>query len=405
VAREARIGAAELTRRGWTLTGAAGGLLIGSRLVGADPLAALALGAGLLIGFGFLWVASHRVALTLERSVYPTRPTVGGEGRVVLHGRTTHASPWLNVTESVDSGRRAARFAVVPLAAGTPVEAGYRIPTGHRGRYVVGPTLISVTDPCGLVRRTWPVGGTAEIIVRPRVHDFVPPLRGGGGEPDERAAGARVPVVEAFGEFLALREYESGDDPRRVHWPSSARRGELLVRVDEAAAPGRAVILLDTRETVHDATSFERAIEIAASIATSLNRTQQPIEVVTTGGDTFRRPGANALGWVLDSLAVAELDPTDLLGPVTAVLRNRLGVGAVIVVTGTPDTAVVDASAALRGRRIVTIVATAPNRIPAGSIRVVDASTEHFVHEWNRTVKARTRWQPANSRSRSRSPR
>lgn len=165
------------------------------------------------------------------------------------------------------------------------------------------------------------------------------------------------------------------------------------------------MILLDTREAVHDAMSFERSIEIAASIATSLNRTQQPIEVVTTRGDTFRRPGANALGWVLDSLAVAELDPEDLLRPVAAVLRNRLGVGGVIVVTGTPDTAVVDAAAALRGRRIVTIVATAPNHIPTGSIRVVDASTEHFVHEWNRTVRARTRWQPANSRSRSRSPR
>ena len=405
MARDARVGAAELTRRGWTLTGAAGGLLIGSRLVGADPLAALALGAGLLLGFGFLWVSTHRVALTLERSVYPTRPTVGGEGRVVLHGHTTQASPWLNVTESVDSGRRAARFAVVPLAAGTPVEAGYRIPTSHRGRYVVGPTLITVTDPCGLVRRTWPVGDTAEIIIRPRVHDLVAPLRGGGGEPDERAAGARVPVVEAFGEFLALREYESGDDPRRVHWPSSAKGGELLVRVDEAAAPGRAVMLLDTREAVHDAASFERAIEMAASIATTLHRTRQPIEVVTAAGETFRRPGASALELVLDNLAVAEPDTADLLRPVTAALRRRLGIGAVIIVTGAPDTPIVDAAAALRGRRIVTLVATAPSDATTGSIQVVDASTEHFAHEWNRTVRTRSRWQPANSRSRSLSPR
>jgi uncharacterized protein (DUF58 family) len=382
------------------LAGAAGGLLIGSRIVGADPLAALALGAGLLIGFGFVWVSTHRVALTLVRSVHPTRPTVGEEGRVVLHGQTTHASPWLNVTESVDSGRRAARFAVVPLPAGTPVEAGYRIPTAHRGRYVVGPTLVTVTDPCGLVRRTWPVGDTAEIIIRPRVHDLVAPLRGGGGEPDERAAGARVPVVEAFGEFLALREYESGDDPRRVHWPSSARRGELLVRVDEAAAPGRAVILLDTRAAVHDAASFERAIEMAASVASTLHRARQPIEVVTTAGETFRRPGASALELVLDNLAVAEVGDEELLRPVVGALRNRLGVGAVIVVTGAPDPAIVDAAAALRGRRIVTLVATAPSPVPTGSIPVVDASNDDFAHQWNRTVRARSRWQPANSRSR-----
>jgi uncharacterized protein (DUF58 family) len=405
VARPPRIGTPELTRRGWTLAGGAGGLLLGSRLLGTNPLAALALGAGVLLGFGFLWVSRQSVALRLERSVHPARLNVGGEGRVVLHGQTATASPWLSITESVDSGRRAARFALVPLAAGTPVQAGYRIPTDRRGRHVVGPTLITVADPCGLVRRTWAVGGTTEIIVRPRVHDIVPPRRGGGGEPAERATGPRVPVVEALGEFLALRPYEPGDDPRRVHWPSSARHGDLLVRVDEAAAPGRAVILLDTREPVHDASSFETAIEAVASIATSLHRTHQPVEVVTTAGETFRRPGASALDLILDRLAVLEPGPVDHLGVVTGALRNRLGLGAVVVVTGAPDIAIVDAAAALRGRRIVTIVATGPHRIPAGSIPVVEAAQRPFVDAWNSTVRARTRWQPANFRSRSHSPR
>jgi uncharacterized protein (DUF58 family) len=211
--------------------------------------------------------------------------------------------------------------------------------------------------------------------------------------------------VEALGEFLALREYEPGDDPRRVHWPSSARRGELLVRVDEAAAPGRAIILLDTRELVHDASSFETAIEAVASIATSLHRTHQPVEVVTTAGETFRRPGANALELILDRLAVVEPEPTDHVRAVTAALRNRLGLGGVVVVTGAPDGAIVDAAAALRGRRIVTIVATGPSRVPTGNIPVVDAATRPFVDAWNGTVRAGTRWQPANFRSRSRSPR
>jgi uncharacterized protein (DUF58 family) len=405
VAREPRIGTPELTGRGWTLAGGAAGLLIGSRLLGTDALAALALGAGLLLGFGFFWVTRQQIVLTLERSVQPTRLNVGGEGRVLLHGHTSRSSPWLTITERVDSGRRAARFALVPLSGRTPVEAGYRVPTDRRGRHVVGPTLITVADPCGLVRRTWAVGGTTEILIRPRVHDIVPPRRGGGGEPAERATGPRVPVVEALGEFLALREYEPGDDPRRVHWPSSARRGELLVRVDEAAAPGRAIILLDTRELVHDPSSFETAIEAVASIATSLHRTHQPVEVVTTAGETFRRPGASALDLILDRLAVLEPEPTDHVRAVTVALRNRLGLGGVVVVTGAPDGTIVDAAAALRGRRIVTIVATGPSRVPTGSMPVVDAATRPFVDAWNASVRAGTRWQPANFRSRSRSPR
>jgi uncharacterized protein (DUF58 family) len=405
VARAPRVGIPELTRRGWTFAGGAGGLLVGSRLLGSDALGALALGAGALLAMGFIWVSRQRATLNLERSLQPVRVNVGGDGRMLLHGYTTNASPWLNITESVDSGRRAARFALVPLAAGTPVEAGYRIPTQRRGRHVVGPTFITATDPFGLVRRNWAVGGTTEVIVRPRVHTISPPKRGGGGEPAERATGPRVPVVEALGDFLALRPYEPGDDPRRVHWPSSARHGDLLVRVDEAPAPGRAVILLDTRDAVYDEASFETAIEAAASIATSLHRSHQPVEVVTTAGETFRRPGASALDLILDRLAVVEPGPEDHLHLVTAALRNRLGLGGVVVITGAPDAAIVDAAAALGARRIVTIVATRPNPIPTGSIPVVDAARQPFVDAWNSTVHTRTRWHPANFRSRSHSPR
>ncbi len=403
MARPPRVGTPELTRRGWTLAGGAAGLLVGSRLLGSDALAALALTAGALLGFGFLWATRQRSTLTLERSSHAVRVNVGGDGRIVLRGRTTDASPWLNITESVDSGRRAARFALVPLAAGTEVEAGYRIPTNRRGRRIVGPTFITATDPFGLVRRNWAVGGTTEVIVRPRVHSILPPRRGGGGEPSERATGPRLPVVEALGDFLALRPYEPGDDPRRVHWPSSARHGDLLVRVDEAPAPGRAVILLDTRGTVYDDASFEAAIEAAASVASSLHRSHQPVEVVTTAGETFRRPGASALDLILDRLAVVEREPADHLGIVTAALRNRLGLGGVVVVTGAPDTAIVDAAAALGARRVVTIVATRPSSTPTGSIPVVDAAARPFVDAWNTTRQTHTRWHPANFRSRSHS--
>jgi uncharacterized protein (DUF58 family) len=337
--------------------------------------------------------------------VQPGRLTVGREGRVVLEGVTAATTPWLSITESVDGGRRAARFALVPLAAGTPVRAAYRIPTERRGRHVVGPALLTLSDPCGLVRRTWAVAGTSEIIVRPRVHDIVPPRRGGGGEPSERATGPRIPVVESLGEFLALREYEAGDDPRRVHWRSTARRGELLVRVDDAPAPGRAVVLFDTRAGVHDEASFEVAIEAVASIASSLRRTHQPAEIVTTGGETMRRPGVSALDAILDRLAVLEPDAEDHLVAVTAALRGRSGLGGVVVVTGAADQAIVDAAAALRGRRIVTIVATGPTTVRTGPIPLIDAAHQPFSPAWNAALRSTRRWHPANFRSPSPSPR
>jgi len=403
VAQGPRLGVPELTRRGWSLAGATGGLLVGSLLLGSAPLAALAVAGGLVLVAGSLWVLRHRAVLALDRAIEPVRPTVGGDARVVLSGRTTMTTPWLSLTESVDGGRRAARFALVPLAAGVAVEAGYRIPTDRRGRHLVGPTLLTLADPCGLVRRTWAVSGTSEVIVRPRVHDVRAPRRGGGGEPAERAAGPRIPVVEALGEFLALRDYEAGDDPRRVHWRSTARLGDLLVRVDDAPAPGRAVLLFDVRAAVHDPESFETAVEAVASVAASLHRAHQAVEVVTSAGETMRRPGRSALDAVLDRLAVIEPDPTDHLDVVTAALRRRFGVGGVVVVTGAADPLIIDTAAALRRRRAVTLVVARSVPRGTGSIPVVDASRAPFPSVWNAATRPPLRWQPASSRSRSRS--
>ncbi len=405
VADGPRIGVPELTGRGWALAGAAVGLVVASKVLGADALAALGVAGGFALLLALAWVARRRDVLPLTRELHPPRLSVGGEGRVVLTGVTTGATPWLTITEAVDEGRRAARFALVPLAAGVPVRAAYRVVTDRRGRRPVGPALLTLADPCGLVRRTWVAAGKGEILVRPRVHEILPPARGGGGEPTEGASGPRVPVAEALGEFLALREYEPGDDPRRVHWRSSARRGQLLVRVDDAPAPGRTVVLLDTRPAVHDDASFEAALEVAASVATVLHRTHQAPEVVTSGGETMRRGGVSALDAVLDRLAVLDPEPRDHLAAVVGVLRRRLGLGAVVVVTGVADRTIVDAAAALQGRRIVTLVVTRPLRLPTGAMRVVDLSREPFVEAWNSAVQVSSRWNRENFEFRSRSRR
>ncbi len=400
-----RIGAPELTLRGWTLAGVAAGLIVAGVVFLVVGIAALGAAGAVLLLLGYGWVRRRRTLVELDRTANPPRFTVGEEGRVVLHGRTLAPTPWLTLTESIDGGRRAARFVLVPLAAGTPVQAAYRVPTERRGRRIMGPALLTIADPCGLVRQSWAVTDATEVLVRPRVHDVVTPRRGGGGEPAERADGPRVPVVEALGEFLGLREYEPGDDPRRVHWRSSARRGELLVRVDDAPAPGRTVILLDGRPERHDEASFEVAIEAVASVATALARSHQAVEVVTSGGDTMRPGRRSGLDALLDGLAVLEPDPADHLASVTAALRRRAGLGGLVVVTGAPDTTIVDVAAAFRGRRVVTLIVTRPSPVPTGPIPVVDAATQPFPRAWNTARASGLRWHPANSPSRSRSPR
>jgi len=378
-----------LTRRGWTLAGAGGGLVVGSRVLGAGPLAGLGIAAGILLALGVAWVAFRTPRLAIDRHPRRTRLHVGGEGLVVLEGLAETSAPLLTLTDRVDAGTRAARFIVSPAPAGTPLRAAYRIPTTRRGRFLVGPLVASVSDPLGLARRSWVVAEATDIVVCPRVHDVAAPSRGGGGEPAAHAEGARAPALEPLGEFLALRDYAPGDDPRQVHWRSTARTGELVVRQDEAASPGRVIVVLDTRAEVHTEASFELAVEAVASLGVRLRRERVPAEVVTTAGELLARPGPGAIELLLDRLAVVELGGDDHLAAVCAGLRNRLGIGAVVLATGAADGPLVDALVPLRNRCVVTVITSLDDsaRYRPTGITWVDTDEHAFPDAWNATFR------------------
>jgi len=374
------------TRRGWALAGGAGGVTVGAIILQNGALAGLGVTGLLLLAFAHLTVMRARPALTVRRTAHPPRVHVGAECSVAIEGRTLARTPLLMLTELVDDGVRVARFALPAGPADTPVRATYRVPTTRRGRHELGPLLAFVIDPFGLARRAWEVATPNDLIVRPRLHTVLSPRRGPGGEPDVHAQGKRLPTHQTAAEFLALREYEPGDDPRQVSWRATARRGELMVRQDEAAAPGRVVVVLDVRPEVHDTTSFEVAVEAIASIAVQAARDQIPLEAVTTTGAVLGRPTPGALELVLDHLAVIEPERPDHLAALCAQLATRLGVGGVVVVTGAIDAASTRAVAPLYGRCVVSVVTTKQPNVAPSIPGLVDAWSQPFAPSWNRAV-------------------
>ncbi len=135
-----------LTRRGWSLTGAALGLAVGSFLLGALEMLVVGVAALALLGAVVLWLRfGARPELAISRRVHPDRLHVGSEGRIdlLVENLGTRATPLLSATDWFDEGRRAARFLVPPLAAGATARAAYRIPTRRRGRYRVGPLSVA----------------------------------------------------------------------------------------------------------------------------------------------------------------------------------------------------------------------------------------------------------------------
>jgi uncharacterized protein (DUF58 family) len=343
-----------LTPRGWSLLGASVGLYLGGRILGLVQLAVLAACAALLLLGAVLWTRTRDLDLVAERHV-AERLQVGVEGRVDLSltsraGRTT---PTLAVADAFDRGRRLARLLVPPLHTDETARAAYRIPTERRGRYFLGPLRVSVSDPFGVARRSTTLLGTEEVLVYPRLHEVAPPPEGGGDELDRDAPRVRG-RPDPGGDFLTLREYQPGDDLRRVHWRSTARRDTLMVRQGELRRRAPAVVLLDVRPAAHDRRSFEVAVEACASIVAAIERAGRPVDVVTSAGVPIGNPGQRHLASVLDELAVIEPG-----GPNRFFARRGRRTPSLVAITGSlarDDFAAL--SVLVRGGGLLTVVAT-----------------------------------------------
>jgi uncharacterized protein (DUF58 family) len=382
-----------LTRRGWSLVGAAIGLFIGGRLLGLVELAVLAVATVLALVGADLWVRLHPPSLGARRSLRE-RLQVGHEGRVDLTvWPTTRATPTMAISDAFDGGRRAARFLLAPLHEGEEARAAYRFPTDRRGRFEIGPLRATVSDPFGLVERARRVMATEDVVVYPRVHDIVPPPEVGGLDLDRDHPQVRA-RVEPSGEFLTLREYAPGDDLRHVHWRSTARHDHVMVRQNEARRRAPVLVLLDVRPNAYDHESFERAVEACASIVTALDRAARPCEVVLSTGRTIGTPGRRHLATVMDELAVVQPHGPERL--VIATTRRRTS--ALIAIIGVLSS--MDAGAlgvVVRDGGTLTAVATTPGveALPFRSRRIRPLFVPYepdrsFSMSWNEAV---LRWQ------------
>jgi uncharacterized protein (DUF58 family) len=382
-----------LTRRGWALLGAGVGLYVGGRLLGLVQLSVLAAGAILLIAGAAIWVRLHPFVLRADRSLHE-RFQVGVDGRVDLavESHSDRATPTLAASDSFDKGRRTARFLVPPMRPGDVARAAYRVPTERRGRFVIGPLRCTLTDPFGVARRSAKVLGTDEVIIHPRVHDVLA-LPEAGGEDLDRDTPKLRGQPDSGNEFLTLREYAPGDDLRRVHWRSTARRGQLMVRQEESRRRAPVLVVLDVRPGAHDRVSFEIAVEAAASIVHALDREARPVELITSLGKVLGSPGRRHIASVLDELAVVEPHGVDRFAGAVATRRSMSLVAVVGALRGA-DTAALGMMTRAGG--LLTVVTTrggAPGLAPGRRVRplIVGVTPERpFPMAWNEAV---LRWQ------------
>jgi uncharacterized protein (DUF58 family) len=258
-----------LTRRGVVAIGAAVVMIVLGRVLGIAELYAVAvLDVGIVAG-ALAYVRYFPWNVEALREVRPAQVFADVSSRVELSVRNVGGSrsPVLSARDPFDNGRRWARFHVAPLAPGETVRAAYRLPTAERGIFPLGPLQIGIADPFGMAQRVTQAAPAATLTVYPHVHEVRPLLEVRGADPS--GATSRPSLTSSGEDFYGLRAYQTGDDLRRVHWASTARQDELMIRQDELPWQGQVTVLLDLRAAVHSAPSLELALSAAVTSAGS----------------------------------------------------------------------------------------------------------------------------------------
>jgi len=291
--------------RAFVAAGAAAGVLG----LGLGQRTLLSIGGVLIIlpVLSVLAASRTRYRITWARAVTPARVPAGLTASVSIQLDNVSRLPTglllAEDTVPYSIGSRP-RFILDRIEPGGTRRLSYPIQPDHRGKFVIGPLHVRVADAFGLAK----VGSTAAppvtLVVTPTVTALPHTALAGSwlGEGDARASTAAA----AGEDDVVPRAYRDGDELRRVHWRSTARYGELMVRREEQRWRNRAVLFLDTRLSAHGgrgpASSFEYAVSAAASIGVHLAREEMDTEFVTDMGKVVA-PGSFE-DVLLDSLAV-----------------------------------------------------------------------------------------------------
>jgi uncharacterized protein (DUF58 family) len=196
------------------------------------------------------------------------------------------------------------RFVLDEIEPSGSRELNYQIRSDTRGKFTIGPLRVRVADAFGLVEISRSFSTTSTLVVTPKI---IPLPRAAAPSSWLGEGDGGMRTISAIGEDdAAPRAYQDGDGLRRVHWRSTARYGELMVRREEHQWRNSASVFLDTRRSAHSGTgasaSFEFAVSAAASIGAHLAEEGFRAKFLTDAGEIA--PRGTFTDTLLDMLAV-----------------------------------------------------------------------------------------------------
>ena len=311
------------------------------------------------VPLAYVWSRLNLAGLevTPDRHVDRLQEGAEFEERITIRNRSWLTKIWLEVDDPSEMpGHNAKR--VVTVGAKSTKTWRVRSTIGRRGLYSMGPVEVTTGDPFGLFRHTRRYGRAQNILVYPRaveLPNFSVPAANLPGEGRFRRRTHYV-TPNASG----VRPYEFGDSFNRIHWPSSARTGELMVKIFELDPASDIWVILDLERAVQlgegDDSTEEYGVRIAASVARYFLTANRSVGFMAFGRSFDVREadrGVQQYTHILESLAMARGWGDAPLGDLLSNEARRFGRHTtVVVITPSTDERWVAGLSALQARGV-----------------------------------------------------
>ncbi len=289
----------------WALVLAAVAYLA-ARAFGSKPLYPVAVGLALTVLVAWVWVRAFSGSFQLRRTLGRIDHLEGDDVRVALSLEHDSRVPLPSVSLVERIGKLGVRQTPLEHRRGR-LAARYELSSLRRGSYVFEETRAIFEDPFGLDRLEIPVAAPGALLVYPRLVDLDRLFSESGSQAQD---GRRLLLRRPSGfDFHSVREYEEGESLRRVHWPSTAKTGQLMVKELEDAPRDEVAVLLDATAAAVVGESFDVQVRAAGSILRAhVRRGRRAVLVVNSAEREVQRVHSYDGDWrhALDLLAAIE---------------------------------------------------------------------------------------------------
>lgn len=275
---------------------------------GSRALYPVATGLVLAVGLACVWVRLSSRPPLVHRHGAGRELQEGDDVRIDLEVELPSAVPPPTLVVVERAGLLDERTLELRRIGRRRFAGGYDLPRVRRGRYAFETVRLTIEDPFALARAHLEKGEPEALVVYPRLVDLPTLFSEGGAHAQD---GRRLLLRRPTGfELHSVREHIEGESLRTVHWPSTARRGRLMVKELEDAPRDEVVVLLDADASATAGEAFEVAVRAAGSILRTHVRRGRRCALVVNSAGRPSQPVASEPDWhrALELLASVEPD-------------------------------------------------------------------------------------------------